>query len=63
MSVDFVLLAGRTSSDEVAGEGGQPWPPIVTFYKGLSAKAASMARGGGFVESSEDRVANGGRNI
>ena len=63
MGVDFVLLIDCTLGYKVANKGGEARPPIVAFYKGLSAKAACVAGGGGFMQSCEDGVANGGRDI
>ena len=50
MSVHFILLAYRTSLDELIDIGSQSWPPEVSFEEGLGAKSAGMPKGWGGVE-------------
>ena len=47
MSVGFVLLADRTTSDEVLDKGGETWPPEIPFQNCFGAKDTHMTRQGG----------------
>ena len=63
MSVNFVLLANSTTSNEMLDKGGKAWPPEVVFQDRFSAEDFHVAQEGGRVDRVEEGRAGRGGNV
>ena len=63
MSVDLVLLANSTTSDEMFDKGGKAWPPEIVFKDRLGVEDPHVARKGGSMDQMEEGRVGRGRNI
>ena len=63
VSVYFVLLADGTTGNKVVYESGESQPPEVLFNEGLGLKTAGVSKGQGFMEGSDEGLADVMGNI
>ena len=52
--VNLVLLAYSASGNEGIDEGGESWPPKVSFQKSFGVESACMSCGGGVMYGADN---------